>query len=86
MIKNIFFDLDGTLFDSSIGIIKAVKYSLKNFEIEIEDKEFLKRYIGPPLIDCYVEFNGFSVEDAQKALKFYRDYYNTVGKYENLLY
>lgn len=86
MIKNIFFDLDGTLFDSSIGIIKAVKYALKNFDIEIEDKQFLERYIGPPLIDCFVEFNKLSIEDAQKALKFYRDYYNSVGKYENSPY
>ena len=86
MIKNIFFDLDGTLNDSSIGIIKAVKYALKNFDIEIEDQAFLRRYIGPPLVDCFMEFNNLEREKAEKALFFYREYYNTVGKFENAVY
>lgn len=86
MLKNIFFDLDGTLNDSSIGITKAVKYALKNFDIEIENQEFFRRYIGPPLVDCFMEFNGLNKEDALKALQYYRDYYNTVGKFENSVY
>ena len=86
MLKNVFFDLDGTINNSSLGIIKAVKYALSNFDIEIEDKEFLRRYIGPPLVDCFMEFNGLTNDDALKALKFYRDYYNTVGKFENQVY
>ena len=39
MIKNIFFDLDGTINNSGIGIKKAIKYALKNFDIEIESEE-----------------------------------------------
>ena len=86
MLKNLFFDLDGTINNSSLGIIKAVKYALSNFDIETNDQEFLRRYIGPPLVDCFMEFNGLTNDDSLKALKFYRDYYNTVGKFENQVY
>ena len=86
MLKYAFFDLDGTLSNSSKGIMKAIKYALRNFDIEIDDEEYLKRYIGAPLIDCFMEFNGFSLEQAETALKHYRDYYLTVGRFDNALF
>ncbi len=86
MIKNILFDLDGTLNDSSVGIIKAVKYALKNFDIEVTDQALLRRYIGPPLVDCFMEINGLNREKAEQALIYYREYYNVTGKYENAVY
>jgi phosphoglycolate phosphatase len=66
--------------------MKAIKFALRNFDIEIEDENFLKRYIGAPLVDCFMEFNGFSLEQAETALKHYRDYYLTVGRFENALF
>ena len=86
MLKYAFFDLDGTLSDSSEGITKAIKYALANFDIEINDESFLKRYIGAPLVECFIEFNGFSMEQAICALGYYRDYYLTVGRYDNCLF
>lgn len=86
MLKYAFFDLDGTLSDSSKGIIKAIKYALANFDIEINDDCFLKRYIGAPLVECFMEFNGFSSEQANRALAYYRDYYLTVGRFDNCLF
>ncbi len=66
--------------------MKAIRYALLNFDIEIEDEEFLKRYIGAPLVDCFMEFNGFTLEQANTALKHYRDYYFTVGRFNNELF
>lgn len=66
--------------------MKAIKFALRNFDIEIEDENFLKRYIGAPLVDCFMEFNGFSLEQAETALKYYRDYYLTVGRFDNALF
>ena len=86
MIKNFFFDLDGTINDSSEGIIKAVKYALKKFDIEVNDQKLLKRYIGPPLMDCFMEINHLNSEQSQMALQYYREYYNVTGKYENRVY
>ena len=37
MLKNIFFDLDGTIVDSKEGIINGFIYALKYFNIEVSE-------------------------------------------------
>ena len=44
--KDILFDLDGTITDPMLGITKSVAYALKYFEIEVKDLE-----ISSPLSD-----------------------------------
>lgn len=43
------FDLDGTLIDSSPGIIKAARHTLKQFGKVMPDDKTLASFIGPPL-------------------------------------
>lgn len=80
------FDLDGTLTDPKEGITKSVQYALLTFGIEVEDLDDLCCFIGPPLKDSFMEFYGFSQEDAQKALVSYREYFSKKGLYENKAY
>ncbi|XCY64172.1 HAD hydrolase-like protein [Streptococcus iniae] len=47
--KHILFDLDGTLVNSSEGIINAFTYSFSKMNTEIPDKHLLASFIGPPL-------------------------------------
>lgn len=82
----IFFDLDGTLTDSGIGIISSVKYALKKYGIEEENSDKLKRFIGPPLTDSFMEYYGFDLCRAKEAVEYYREYYSEKGMYENELY
>ncbi len=82
----IFFDLDGTLTDSGIGIINSVKYALKKYGIEERNSDKLKRFIGPPLIDSFMEYYGFDLYKAKDAVMYYREYYSEKGIYENELY
>jgi len=82
----ILFDLDGTLTDPKIGITKSVQYSLKSFGIYVEDTDSLTHFIGPPLIDSFQEYYGFSYEEAEKAVIKYREYFSEVGIFENTLY
>ena len=81
--KHIFFDLDGTLTDPALGITNSVAYALSKFGIEVEDRKTLNRFIGPPLVDAFMEYYGFSKEDAEKALVFYREYFAPKGIFEN---
>jgi phosphoglycolate phosphatase len=81
--KNIFFDLDGTLTDPAEGITHSVAYALSKFGIEVSDRSELTRFIGPPLIPAFMEYYGFSKEDAEKALGFYREYFAPKGIFEN---
>ena len=81
--KNIFFDLDGTLTDPAEGITNSVAYALSKFGIEVKDKKTLNPFIGPPLVDSFMEYYGFSKEDAERAVGFYREYFAPKGMFEN---
>lgn len=80
------FDLDGTLTDPQDGITKAVRYALKYFGIEEQNKEKLLAFIGPPLIDGFMDFYGFNSDQAILAREKYREYYSEKGVLENSLY
>lgn len=83
--KYILFDLDGTLTDPALGITNSVKYSLEKFGIEAERQELYK-FIGPPLVDSFMEFYGFDYEKAVEALRLYREYFSVKGIFENSIF
>lgn len=82
----ILFDLDGTLTDPGIGITNSVMHALKKYGIEVEDRTSLYKFIGPPLIDSFEKYFGFSHEEAVKSVDYYREYYKDKGIYENEVY
>lgn len=86
MYKYILFDLDGTLTDPAEGITNSVAYSLSKYGIEVSDKKELYKFIGPPLKDSYMEYYGFSEEDALTAIEYYREYFKPKGMFENEVY
>ena len=79
----VMFDLDGTLTDSARGITNCVKYALESFGIEENNYDTLKKFIGPPLVECFMEIYSFSKDDAIKALEKYRERFSDIGIYEN---
>lgn len=81
----VLFDLDGTLVNSAEGITKSVAYALSKFGIQADERS-LTCFIGPPLIDSFMRFYGFSEEQAGEAVDFYRARYRTKGVYENTVY
>lgn len=81
-----FFDLDGTLTDSSLGITNAVIYALKKFGIEETDRTKLYSFIGPPLMVSFEKFCGFTKEQCAEAVGYYREYYREKGIFENHVY
>ena len=73
--KTIFFDLDGTLTDSSPGILSSVKYALTEMGREIPDEAVLGEFLGPPLTDSFSKFCGMTEAEAKEAATFYRSVY-----------
>ncbi len=86
MYQVILFDLDGTLTDPGEGITNSVAYSLEKFGLYEPDRTRLYRFIGPPLMDSYMSFYGFSRPQAEQAVAFYREYFRDRGIFENVPY
>lgn len=82
----ILFDLDGTLTDPGIGITNSVMYALKKYGIEVNNRTELYNFIGPPLVDSFEKYFGFSEEKSKKAVEYYREYYKDKGIFENRIY
>ena len=62
--RYLFFDLDGTLTKSEYGIVDSVVYALGKFGINNEDREDLKKFIGPALFDSFRKFYDMEPEQA----------------------
>lgn len=84
--NTILFDLDGTLTNPGVGITNSVAYALKQYNIEVKNREELYKFIGPPLINSFQDFYGFSEEQAGEAVRYYRECYQKTGIYENYVY
>jgi 2-phosphoglycolate phosphatase len=69
-LHNLIFDLDGTLVDSSDGVVEAVNYALRQVGARVRTPEEIKRYIGYPLSDM---FRDFTPEPYPKLHRLFRD-------------
>ena len=86
MFDYIFFDLDGTLTDSSLGITNSFIYALKYYGEEIPSYKKLCTFIGPPLPETFKTHFGFNDEKSAEAVKKYREYFESEGLFENSVY
>lgn len=85
MIKNILFDLDGTLTDSGEGIINCAKMTLEHYGLPVPSDEVLGVFVGPPLDETFFKF-GVPEDQGAEAIRIFRSRYLTVGKFENVPY
>ena len=84
--KYLLFDLDGTLTDSSEGILNCVIYALEAAGIEVPDREKLLQFVGPPLIEGFQDIIGMDHAAAVQATVKYRERYGVIGLFENKPY
>ncbi|MCX4327854.1 MAG: HAD hydrolase-like protein [Lachnospiraceae bacterium] len=84
--KYILFDLDGTITDSSEGIINCIIYALGKMGHDIPSYKELYRYIGPPLYKGFQEIAGMEYKEALEAAAIYREKYSVTGLFENKPY
>ncbi|SCZ78279.1 HAD hydrolase-like protein [Pseudobutyrivibrio xylanivorans] len=76
MIKNIYFDLDGTIIDSAPSIITGLKITLEKYGYDIPDYATLRKCVGPPFTYSFPNYLGIRDEDFADAVATYRHYYD----------
>jgi len=64
--RYLIFDLDGTLIDSSVGVVDAVNYSLRRMNLPEQPKERIVRFIGYPLSWMYHDFTDAHIEELHR--------------------
>lgn len=80
--KQILFDLDGTLTDSGEGIMHCTELTLAHYGLPIPPRSEMRSMVGPPLRDSFLRF-GIAYEELDNAVAYYRKHYLAVGQYEN---
>jgi phosphoglycolate phosphatase len=87
VVKNVLFDLDGTLTNPREGITRCLQYALEKLGQPVPLQSELEAYIGPPLRGTFASILGSTdVEMVETAVRFYRERFSTVGLFENELY
>ena len=84
--QHILFDLDGTLTDPREGITRSVQHALAQLGIDEPDLQALEHFIGPPLLQCFMQTYGFDAARAWQAVGHYRERFAEVGLYENRVF
>lgn len=86
MYKYILFDLDGTLIEPKEGITKCVAYALNKLNISVDNLDDLTVFIGPPLIDSFMQYYHMTLAEAEQAVVYYRERFKERGVIECELY
>ena len=83
----ILFDLDGTLVDSSRGILDSLHCMLDAMQVPSPDDQVLRRWIGPPLQVCAEQLAGCATAaEVDRAVQVYRNRYREVGVFQTELF
>lgn len=85
MTPTLFFDLDGTLIDSAIGITRCVQYSLERMGHPGLSEAELRGWIGPALRVSYARLFD-DPADIERAVELYRERFEVEGWREHRVY
>ncbi|WP_091228565.1 HAD hydrolase-like protein [Microbacterium sp. 3J1] len=72
----VLWDVDGTIVDASVGILRRLNVALTHFGHPAPTREELVHWIGPPMFQSFQSQAGMTPEQATEAVAFYR----TLGK------
>ena len=75
MYKAIVFDLDGTLLDTTSGVIYAVEYTINELKLSLLPEEVLKTFVGPPMQLSFEKHYGMDKEQALTSANLFRKNY-----------
>lgn len=75
--KCVVFDVDGTLLDTSEGLISAVRYTIEQFGLDPLDEDVIKTFIGPPIQNSFKRVYGFEDNKINEMASVFRNRYKS---------
>ena len=72
----VLWDVDGTIIDASVGILRRLNVALTHFGHPAPTRDDLVHWIGPPMFESFQAQAGMTPEESAEAVTFYR----TLGK------
>ena len=82
--KYLLFDLDGTLTDSQEGILNCFRHTSDVMGVPMPENTGV--LFGPPLGESFEKYFGMNKEQADEAVRVYRERYGREGLFENRVY
>lgn len=82
---SLFFDMDGTLIDSAVGITRCVAHALTQMGAAVPPQSELRRWIGPSLRTSFGPLFA-DPADVERAVEHYRERFETHGWAEHDIY
>lgn len=75
----ILWDVDGTIIDASVGILRRLSVALAHFGRPAPTRDELAHWIGPPMFDSFQTNVGMTPAQAAEAVTYYRSLAKTDG-------
>ena len=85
MIDNVLFDWDGTLANSSEGILENLRYAIDSVGFAVPDEKVLRTFIGPSLVWAFTCVVGMDETTATKAIENYVYGYSRLEGYKKFV-
>jgi phosphoglycolate phosphatase len=86
-LRNILFDLDGTLTEPALGITNCYRYALRSLGRPTPAQSDLLKFIGPPMRQSFAVILGADDKELiERAVALYREEFARTGLYENEVY
>ena len=84
--KLFIFDMDGTLLDTSQGILQAARHTIEVFHKVMPSDEVLRTFIGPPLRSSFGALPDVSVDEIDDMVKCFRKQYSEKELFHAVVY
>ena len=85
-IRNVLFDLDGTLVDSRGTIVESIRHALAALQVAPAGAPDVETLIGVPLFDIFTGAYGMPREQALQAIDIYRAHYDALNQAGTTVY
>lgn len=73
--KLVIFDVDGTMLDTSEGLIASVVWTINTLGYQMPEKSVIESFVGPRIQDSLNRVYGLNGEELAYAAKVFRDHY-----------